>query len=56
MNNLEKQELLEKEIESLRVEIDEIWKALTSLSLDMAANKINIDIVCRELIKKEKVL
>jgi uncharacterized coiled-coil DUF342 family protein len=61
---------LYEEIEGLRVEIDklktfnnellekidEIWKALTSLSLDMAANKINIDLVCRELIRKEKVL
>jgi len=61
---------LYEEIEGLRVEIDklktfnnellekidEIWKSLTSLSLDMVVNKADIDLICKELIKKEKVL
>jgi len=58
-----------KELEDLRQEIDnlksfntemlekldEIWESLTSLSLDMIANKADVDLVCRELIRKERV-
>lgn len=70
MSNIEKIDFLEKEIRGLKTEIsilrsfndelveklDEIWKTLTSLSLDIVANKANIDLVCKELIKKERVI
>lgn len=66
MNNnelYEEVEGLRQELDNLKVfnnelldKIDEIWKALTSLSLDMVVNKADIDLICKELIKKEKVL